>query len=318
MSNNSFASLKTTSDPAIDRFFLQHLELPRPISWQDIFGRQAPLVVEIGFGDGEYLIASAKKNPGKDFIGIEISGGLIRKTLKRIAAQKLSNVRLLKIHATIALEYLFEKNSLAEIYALFPFPWPKKRHYRHRLFNTKFLRLANNRLKLGGTFMVTTDYKPYFDWILKQNKDTGFQLKKHHIKPQFHTRFERKWKEEGQKKFFQLVFIKKTHKRILAKKEYVLGPLSCEAFDPKACKPKSITGPKSIIFKYFDIDAKRKTAKVGILTAEENLTQRFSVLIKKEGPRWEMRVNEQDGILRTATVKKALEEILKACRKIRS
>lgn len=310
--------MKTISNPAIDRFFLQHLELQRPISWQDIFGRQAPLVVEIGFGDGEYLIASAEKNPDKDFIGVEINGGLIRKALRLIAAKDLKNVRLLKVHTTIALEYLFEKNSLSEIYALFPFPWPKKRHHRHRLFNTKFLKLANNRLKARGTFMVTTDYKPYFDWILKQNKDTGFRLKKHQIKPQFHTRFERKWREEGQKRFFQLVFIKKTHKKILAKKEYDLPTLFCRAFNPKTYKPKSITGPKSIIFKYFDFDARRKKGKIGMLIAEENLTQRFSVLIDKKKSGWEIRVNELDRILKTATVKKALEEILKACQKTRS
>ena len=307
--------MKTTSYPITANLFLRHLDLQRPLDWEEIFGRRAALVVEIGFGDGEYLVHTAQQNTDKNFIGLEISLGPIHKTLKRIAQAKVTNVRLLKVHATVALEYLFLPKSLTEIYSLFPFPWPKKRHHHNRLFKTSFLKLANNRLTGQGTFMVTTDHKPYFTWILEQNKNTGFHLEKHHIKPKFNTRFERKWQAQGQKQFYQIILTKNVHKRIRLKKEFTLEPLTCPTFHPKAYKPRSITGTRSIIFKKFEFDAEDKIGKQFIFTVEEGLTQHFTVFIKKQKTGWQIYLSDKDKILKTETVRKSLEGVLKACQK---
>ncbi len=295
-------------------YFNQHL----PIDWKQEFGRKAPLLVELGFGNGEYLITCAKQNPDKNFIGIEINFELIKKALKRIQVANLTNVRLVKIHATVALEYLFAPQSIAHIDSLFSFPWPKKRHHRHRLFKADFLKMVNNRLEPHGKLMIVTDDKPYFNWILKQNSKTGLRIKKSTIPAQFNTRFERKWQAEGQDLFFQALLTKTSHLRIPLKKAQAMEPLFCSRFNPETYAPKSITGKQSIIFKKFQFDKKKKQGRQIIFTAEGPLMQSFTVLIKHSARQWKIELTSDQRIIKTKLVKKSLLQILKACEKTRS
>jgi len=310
--------LSTTSKQHTDPFLVSYFNRPYPINWQKEFGRDALLFVEVGFGNGEYLIDCAKKNPDKNFIGIEINIELIKKALKRIRTANLSNVRLLKIHAAIAFEYLFAPQTIAHIDSLFSFPWPKKRHHHHRLFQTNFLKIVNNRLVNNGTLMIVTDDKPYFRWILKQNRRTGLRLKKNTIPAQFNTRFERKWQEEGQRLFFQALLTKTSTVRVLTKKAQLIPPVACSRFDPKRYTPKSATGKESIIFKKFIFDEKKKIGRQVIVTAEDFLTQRFTVTLKRSGRRWNIELGTKERIIKTKAVKKSLHLMARACQKSRS
>ncbi|MFA6379254.1 MAG: tRNA (guanosine(46)-N7)-methyltransferase TrmB [Candidatus Omnitrophota bacterium] len=298
-----------------DKFLVSYFNEPLPINWNKEFGRKAPLVIEIGFGTGEYLLECAKQNPDKNFVGIEINFELIKKTLKRIKNANITNVRLLKIHATIALEYLFAAQSITHIDSLFSFPWPKKRHHRHRLFKTDFLKMVNNRLEKEGTLRIVTDNKPYFSWILKQNQATGLTLKKNNIPAQFNTRFERKWQAQGQKLFFQALLTKTSHLRVPVKKTQAIPPMFCAHFDPKTYAPRSITGEKSIIFKKFRFDEKKKQGSQIIFTAEDPLLQGFAVSIKRCSKKWKIELNKNEKIIKTKLVKKSLLQMLKACEK---
>jgi len=295
--------------------FISHFNQSYPIDWDKEFGRAAPLVVEIGFGNGEYLIENARQNPDKNFIGIEINFDLIKKAARRMQSSNVANIRLLKIHATIALEYLFPSKSISQIYSLFPFPWPKKRHHHHRLFNKAFLKLANNRLIDGGTFLVVTDDKPYFKWILAQNHATGLKAQKEIIQPKFNTRFERIWKEGGQEDFFQILFKKITHARAPLKKETLIAPTIIKKFNPKKYAPKSITGTKSIIFKKFIYDEKKKKGSQLVLTAEKNLTQGFLIFFDHSLKGWKIELSTKDRIIKTKLVQKSFEKIIEACRR---
>lgn len=272
----------------------------------------APLVVEIGFGNGEYLVSNAVKNPDKNFIGLEINFDLVKKASRRIAAENISNIRLLKIHAAVALKYLFAPKTVTQIYALFPFPWPKKRHARHRLFTTKFLKLANSRLVDNGTFLIVTDDKPLFNWTLAQNRETGLRAKKEIIPPKFRTRFEQIWQEEGQKKFFQVLFTKVKHARVPQGYECAALPTAVKRFDPAKFAPRSATGARSIIFKRFIFDAKKKTGSQLVVTAEENLTQCFLILIKRKTKGWRAELEPCGRIIRTELVKKSLEIVARS------
>jgi len=96
----------------------------RPIDWAQQFERQAPVEVEIGFGNGEFLVHEAQEHPERNFVGIEQEWASVQRALRRIAQAKILNVRVLLVDARIALERLFTPQTVQRVYALFPCPWP--------------------------------------------------------------------------------------------------------------------------------------------------------------------------------------------------
>ncbi|RDD30460.1 tRNA (guanosine(46)-N7)-methyltransferase TrmB [Prosthecochloris sp. ZM] len=167
--------------------------------------------VEIGFGDGDYLIRRASECPEKMFIGIEKKTSLVTKVSKKAESLNLSNIRILQSCAEEAFSDHFSTASISRVYALFPDPWPKKKHIKNRLFSSPYLRLLNNRLLLGSEAMIVTDSEAYHKWILKQTPDTGFDVENDTIPPQFDTKFERKWVEQEFKSFFRIILRKIEH-----------------------------------------------------------------------------------------------------------
>lgn len=307
--------MNATSKLLTDKCLILYFDRLLPVDWDKEFGRKAPLMVEVGFGTGEYLLERARQNPDQNFVGLEINFELIKKTLKRIHAQKITNIRLVKVHALIALEYLFAPRSITRMEALFPFPWPKKRHHRHRLFKKNFFKLLNNRLTEQGQLMIVTDDKPFFAWVLAQARGTGFQTTKTEIPAQFQTRFERKWQAQGQDSFFQAMFIKKTHQRANVKKVQDIPPAFFSRFDPETYTPRSVTGAQSIIFKKFRFDERRQEGRQLVFAVEEPLVQGFTVLIQRDGKKWKAGLSGNEKILRTHLVKKGVRTAQKACRK---
>jgi len=167
--------------------------------------------VEIGFGNGDYLIRRASECPEKMFIGIEKKTSLVTKVSKKAESLNLSNIRILQSCAEEAFSNHFSTASISRVYALFPDPWPKKKHIKNRLFSSPYLRLLNNRLLLGSEAMIVTDSEAYHKWILKQTPDTGFDVQNDTIPPQFDTKFERKWVEQEFKSFFRIILRKIEH-----------------------------------------------------------------------------------------------------------
>ncbi|NTV97948.1 MAG: tRNA (guanine-N7)-methyltransferase [Chlorobiaceae bacterium] len=170
-----------------------------------------PVEVEIGFGDGDYLIRRALAHPERMFIGIEHKPSLIAGVSKKAASLHAGNIRFLQSCANDAFANYFSSCSLSRVYALFPDPWPKRKHVKYRLFSTPYLRLLNNRLMPGGEALIVTDSEDYSRWILRQSPDTGFEIEYGLVPPQFNTRFERKWVGLGFKVFFQIVLKKTKH-----------------------------------------------------------------------------------------------------------
>ena len=154
--------------------FILWKKAPRPISWAEVFGHEAAVELEIGFGNGDFLVRQALNHPEINFVGVEIAWGSIRRTLRQIEKAGLKNVRLVQADSRVALERLFSLNSLHQVYCLFPMPWPKKHHEKHRLFSRGFLKLLNSRLQDKGEVRMVTDHEPYFNWVLDQLPDTGF------------------------------------------------------------------------------------------------------------------------------------------------
>ncbi len=136
------------------------------LDFEALFGRRAPVVVEIGFGMGEGTARIAAENPGIDYLGIEVHGPGVGALLKRLEEQSLTNVRIVHHDAVEVLRDMVRPGSLAGIHIFFPDPWPKKRHHKRRLVQPAFAALAASRLAPGGTLHFATDWQDYAEHAL--------------------------------------------------------------------------------------------------------------------------------------------------------
>ena len=133
-------------------------ELLRPAA---VFGREAPLVLEIGSGMGETTASIAKNRPDTDFIAVEVHSPGVGSLLKLIEKEQLKNVRVLRHDALEVLEKMIPDGALAGIHLFFPDPWPKKRHHKRRLVQPAFAALAARKLAPGGYLHAATDWEDY-------------------------------------------------------------------------------------------------------------------------------------------------------------
>jgi tRNA (guanine-N7-)-methyltransferase len=132
-----------------------------PIDPKAVFGRPAPLVVEIGSGMGETTAEIARARRDTDFIAIEVHGPGVGSLLNRIDAERLENVRVIRHDAAEVLECMFTDASLAGVYLFFPDPWPKKRHHKRRLVQGAFITLVARKLAPAGILHAATDWPDY-------------------------------------------------------------------------------------------------------------------------------------------------------------
>lgn len=140
---------------------LHHARLPWPVSWPDLFGRHAPLLAEIGFGGGHYLVDWAKRCPDSNLLGLEISLPSLRRGAKKLAVAGVTNTRIIQGDSSRALWLLCQPNCLDEVAINFPDPWPKANHHHRRLINERFLHLLGTRMKAGGLLDIATDHDDY-------------------------------------------------------------------------------------------------------------------------------------------------------------
>jgi tRNA (guanine-N7-)-methyltransferase len=145
-----FSVLELTSD--VDRLDLEK-----------IFGRSAPLHVDLGCGDGAFLCAMAERTPEKNFIGIE---RLLRR-VRRATRKALDNVRILRQETFHVVRHLLPPGSVEAFYLLFPDPWPKRRHHRRRIVTPEFLSALAEALENQGTIHIATDQRDYFEQIAR-------------------------------------------------------------------------------------------------------------------------------------------------------
>lgn len=125
------------------------------------FGRDAPLVVEIGSGIGESTAVLAAARPAYDVLALEVWRPGVADGLGRVAEAGATNVRFCTVDAVWSMEHLVAEGSLAELWTFFPDPWPKKRHHKRRLVNREFAHLAATRLAPGATWRLATDWADY-------------------------------------------------------------------------------------------------------------------------------------------------------------
>jgi tRNA (guanine-N7-)-methyltransferase len=144
--------------------------LPRsrqPFDANAVFGREAPLTVEIGFGMGYTLAEMAIAAPERDFIGIEIHEPGVAQLCYELGTRNVSNVRIMDEDALELLEHRFADASIDTVQLYFPDPWQKARHYKRRFVNAANAALVRRKLKAGGVFHMATDWQNYAEWMLE-------------------------------------------------------------------------------------------------------------------------------------------------------
>ena len=163
------------------------------------FGREAPLVVEIGSGVGEATGVLAAARPAYDVLALEVWRPGVAASLAEVAAAGAANVRFCSVDAVWAVEHLVAPGSVTELWTFFPDPWPKTRHHKRRLVDATFAAVAASRLAPGGTWRLATDWADYADQMRAvldaQPGLTGGVTGRWAVRPV--TKFERKGLEAG-------------------------------------------------------------------------------------------------------------------------
>jgi tRNA (guanine-N7-)-methyltransferase len=136
-----------------------------PLDIAEIFARAAPLEVDLGCGDGTFLVALAERFPQRNFLGIERLLGRVRSACGKAVRSGLRNVRILRVETSYAVEYLLPPQCAEVVFLLFPDPWPKKRHHRRRVVTKSFLAAVHRVLAPNGRFRIATDQEDYFQSI---------------------------------------------------------------------------------------------------------------------------------------------------------
>lgn len=153
-----------------------------PIDFVTLFGRRAPVVLEIGFGMGGTTVQIAAARPDTDFLGVEVYLPGVGSLLRQLHERGLTNLRVLRADASEVVMHRIGPGTLAGVHVYFPDPWPKKRHHKRRLLQPPFVALLASRLAPGGYLHCATDWRDYAEQMLATlsaeprlaNAHTGF------------------------------------------------------------------------------------------------------------------------------------------------
>ena len=143
-------------------------------SWQQVFGNEQPLYVEIGMGKGKFLHALAAMNPDRNYVGIEKYSSVLLRAIQKMEEEELPNLRFIRMDAEEITD-VFGEGEVAGIYLNFSDPWPKDRHAKRRLPSGAFLERYDRILKKGGKIEFKTDNRALFDFAVEELPDSAWK-----------------------------------------------------------------------------------------------------------------------------------------------
>lgn len=138
-----------------------------PLCLREMFPLAQPIEVELGAGDGSFLVSCAAAHPDRNFLGVERLLGRLRKIEKKGRRARVRNLRLIRLEAGYFTQYLLGPESVEAFHIYFPDPWPKRRHWKNRLITAEFTEVLRKALRPGGMVHVRTDNCEYFDQMLR-------------------------------------------------------------------------------------------------------------------------------------------------------
>jgi tRNA (guanine-N7-)-methyltransferase len=287
-----------------------------PLNPEGIFGRRAPLAVEIGFGGGEYLDWWAGQQPDWDFIGIELPLDCIFRAARRFESSKRTNVRLVHGDARYLLRELFAAGSLRHVLMQFPMPWPKDKHAKHRVSSPGFAATLADVLEQGCSFELVTDQGWYAaETEAHLSANPSFVVTPVEVNPEraFRTRYETKWLQEGRQIFRLLVTLKTPQAAPRSLKIKKMETLHVNNA-PSAEVVEALAGQR---FEHgFGVGQVKEVFRsqdgwvVRVLAADDAFSQLFHarILTKKDG-RCLLRIDEVPRPYYTAAVRQTLQSI---------
>ena len=140
---------------------------------RETFGRDAPVVFEIGFGMGDSLLSQALSEPDRDFVGVEVHKPGVGRLMNEAKKAAVTNLRVIREDAVEVLSDGLGPQSLEGVQIYFPDPWHKKRHHKRRLVQLQFINLIAHRVRLGGFCHLATDWAPYAEWMVEMFSQTA-------------------------------------------------------------------------------------------------------------------------------------------------
>jgi len=138
------------------------------LDFKKAFAKPQPVVMEIGYGMGEATWQIAKGNPAINYLGVEVHMPGVGKLMSRLDEFSITNVKLIERDVFEVFHYMIADEALDGVHLYFPDPWPKKRHFKRRIVNQRFISEVATKLKPGGYIHIATDWVPYAEWITEQ------------------------------------------------------------------------------------------------------------------------------------------------------
>jgi tRNA (guanine-N7-)-methyltransferase len=163
-----------------------------------VFQRQAPLEIDLGCGDGAFLVALARDNPERNFLGIERLVGRVGTACRAIARHQLNNARIMRLEASYAVRYVVPSRSVETFHLMFPDPWPKRRHQTRRIVTPELLESIHRALVSGGLLQMATDQLDYLhEFERLADGLPGFRPDSTHPPAAALTTFEKRFRDCG-------------------------------------------------------------------------------------------------------------------------
>ncbi|MEZ5324979.1 MAG: tRNA (guanosine(46)-N7)-methyltransferase TrmB [Verrucomicrobiales bacterium] len=161
-----------------------------------------PLEIDLGCGDGSFLIDIASHLPERQFLGVERLLGRVRKVARKAERAGLANLQVLRLESAYTIGWILPDACISRVHLLFPDPWPKKRHHKNRFVQPDNIASIKRILCDGGEFLFKTDHEGYFEWVKGVMHECNLLAPLGWDEPDFYypeTDFERQWKDEGRK-----------------------------------------------------------------------------------------------------------------------
>jgi len=193
---------KSAAKPALDPSqdpWLSSTRLFPPYLWPEVFGRSAPVEIDLGAGDGIYAEARARREPERNFIAVERLLGRATKIAKKAVRGELKNLKVLRLESSYFIRNLCSPSSLDAVTLRYPDPWPKRRHHGNRILTTAFGQDLARAVRPGGLLKLTTDDADYFQWACHEMEHCSVW----NIQPDWKgldeptSEFEEQFKKEG-------------------------------------------------------------------------------------------------------------------------
>ena len=271
---------------------LNYLNVSWPLDFGALFPEQRPILVEIGFGDGDYLINLARTQPDANVIGLEISSQSMDKAEQKIIKHGLQNARPIHTTAETALTHLLAPETVTEFHINFPDPWFKKKHSRRRLIKRETVDLLTSRMVEGGTLMLATDIVAYAE-LAHETFSNSAGLTNAFGTPwardltgRYHTKYESKAVREGRRAYIFLYHRNLrpvVHHAIVKELEmphlFLVSPLGASALVQRFETNRSKHGDVHIALLHAYADPKRDAAVFEAVIEEPTIDQHTMILL---------------------------------------